>query len=123
MGREALPLNGQHPVALEVPERAVVGDDLEAVAQRLEAAAGAMAAVGSLADQVGEQLHPLSFESWATSRGSLLADAGRLEQQRREQLILVAVDVQQPHRRAFLDAVIEVEAPAPSARPPRARWR
>ena len=52
----ALPLDGEHAVALEVAERAVVGDDLEAVAQRLEAAAGAVAAVGALADQVGQQL-------------------------------------------------------------------
>src|SRR5262249_9917195 len=46
---EALPLDGQHAVALEVAEGAVVGDDLKAVAQRLEAAAGAVAAVLTLA--------------------------------------------------------------------------
>ena len=46
-GPEPLPLAGQHPVALQVAEGAVVGDDLEAVAQRLEAAAGAVAAVGA----------------------------------------------------------------------------
>src|ERR687895_2541986 len=33
---ERLPLHGQHPVALQVAERAVVRDDLEPVAQRLE---------------------------------------------------------------------------------------
>ena len=59
VGAEPLPLAGQHPVALEVAEGAVVGDDLEAVAQRLEAAAGPVAAVGALADQRGEQLGPL----------------------------------------------------------------
>ena len=53
-GVSALPLDGEHPVALEVAERAVVGDDLEAVAQRLEAAARAVAAVRALADEVGE---------------------------------------------------------------------
>ena len=30
---ERLPLDGQHPVSLEIPERSVVGDDLEPVAQ------------------------------------------------------------------------------------------
>src|SRR3989442_2129045 len=52
---QALPLTGEHPVALEVAERAVVGHDLEAVAQRLEAAPGAMTPVGALAHQLGEQ--------------------------------------------------------------------
>ena len=42
VGGQLLPLHGQHPVALEVAEGAVVGDDLEAVAQRLEPATGAM---------------------------------------------------------------------------------
>ena len=46
VGRQRLPLDRQHPVALQVAERAVVGDDLEAVAQRLEPAPGAVAAVG-----------------------------------------------------------------------------
>src|SRR5438477_4457180 len=35
--REPLPLAGQQTMALQVAERAVVGDDLEAVRQRLEA--------------------------------------------------------------------------------------
>ena len=42
-------------MALQVAERAVVGDDLEAVAQRLEAAAGAVAAVRAVADEVAQQ--------------------------------------------------------------------
>ena len=37
-GAERLPLDRQHPVALEIPEGAVVGDDLEPVAQCLEPA-------------------------------------------------------------------------------------
>ena len=53
--RERLPLNGQHPVALQVAERAVVGHDLEPVAQRLEAASRAVAAVGALAHEIGEE--------------------------------------------------------------------
>ena len=59
VGAETLPLAGQHPVALQVAEAAVVGDDLEPVAERLEAAAGPVAAVGALADQLPEQLGPL----------------------------------------------------------------
>ena len=42
-------------MALQVAERAVVRDDLEAVAQRLEPAPGAVAAVAPLADEVAEQ--------------------------------------------------------------------
>src|SRR4051812_43476646 len=53
--RQPLPLDGQHPVALEVAEGAVVGDDLEAVTQGLEAAAGAVAAVRPSADEVAEE--------------------------------------------------------------------
>ena len=86
-GVSALPLDGEHPVALEVAEGAVVGDDLEAVAQRLEAAAGAVAAVGALADEVGEQL-PRARRRRARDRGrsaSLLGHRRRLEQQRRQQ--------------------------------------
>src|SRR5215204_4767217 len=51
VGRQALPLHGEHAVALQVAEGAVVGDDLEAVAQRLEAPAGAVAAVGAHAHE------------------------------------------------------------------------
>ena len=59
IGAEPLPLAGQHPVALQIAEGAVVGDDLEAVAQRLEAAAGAVAPVGALAHQGRQQLGSL----------------------------------------------------------------
>ena len=54
MGPERLPLDGQHPMALQIAKRAVVRDDLKPVAQGLEAAPRAMATVGALADQVGE---------------------------------------------------------------------
>src|SRR5687767_6659766 len=39
VGRQALPLAGQHPVALEVAKATVVRDDLEPVANRLPPAA------------------------------------------------------------------------------------
>src|SRR4051794_29899014 len=59
IGTQRLPLDRQQPVALEVAERAVVGDDLEAVADGLEAAPGPVPAVGALTDQVGQQLRAL----------------------------------------------------------------
>ena len=106
-------------MALEVTERAVVRDDLEAVAQRLEAAAGAVAAVRARADEVGEQRAALvGAEGAEADARLLLADAGRLEQQRGEQGVLVAVDVQQADGGAEL--VAGVGAPS---RPRRATQR
>ena len=52
---EPLPLAGEQAVPLQIAERAVVGDDLEAVAERLEAAAGAVAPVLALADELAEE--------------------------------------------------------------------
>src|SRR4051794_19276742 len=98
---EALPLHGEHAMALEVAEGAVVGDDLEAVAQRLEAAPGAVAAVRARADEVGEQRGALVGAERAEAYARvLLAHARRLEQERSEQRVLVAVDVEQAHGRA-----------------------
>ena len=95
VGPEPLPLAGQHPVALQVAEAAVVGDDLEAVADRLPAAARAVAAVGALAGQLADQLGALErvegVDPVAGSRAS--ADRGRLEQRGGEQVLLAAVDV------------------------------
>src|SRR3954452_24026766 len=86
-------------MALEVAEGAAVGDDLEAVAQRLEPAARAMSPVRALADHLAEQRLALGSRQRADADASLLlAHAGRLEEQRGEQRLLVAVDVQQPHR-------------------------
>src|SRR5271157_1671886 len=58
-GRQRLPLDGQHPVALEVTERAVVRDDLEPVAERLEPPSGTVPAVRPPAGELGEQRSPL----------------------------------------------------------------
>ena len=44
-GVERLPLDGQHAVALQVAEGAVVGQDVEAVVGALEGPAGLVAAV------------------------------------------------------------------------------
>ena len=110
VGREALPLDREHAVALEVAEGAVVRDDLEAVAQRLEPPTGAVAAVRALADKVGEQLRALGLgQARDLLARALLARPGGLEQQCGEQGVLVAVDVQEAHRRAVLLALGAVE--------------
>jgi hypothetical protein len=85
-------------MALQVAERAVVRHDLEAVAQRLEAAAGPVAAVRALADDVAQQRAAVGVGQRGDRRaGALLARARGLEQQRREQLLLVAVHVDERH--------------------------
>src|SRR4029453_16886146 len=54
-GGERLPHDGAHPVPLEVPEGAVVGDDVEGVHGPLEGPAGPVAAVAAVADVRGQQ--------------------------------------------------------------------
>jgi hypothetical protein len=110
-----LPLHRQHPVALEVAEGSVVGDDLEAVADRLEPAPGAVAAVGALADQLGEQLFALVGGEHANRRADLLFGCGRrLEQERREQVVFGAAHLDQPHRRRRRRARPAAIEPEPS---------
>ncbi len=58
VGGERLPLAREQPVALEVAESAVVGDDLEAVTQRLEAAAGTVAAILPRGQQLAQERRP-----------------------------------------------------------------
>ena len=48
LDRQALPLDGEHAVALQVAERAVVGEHVEAVVDALERAAGPMTPVEAL---------------------------------------------------------------------------
>jgi hypothetical protein len=60
-------------MALEVAEGAVVGDDLEAVAERLEAPARPVTAIGAGADEIAEQLRSLlAIKARAASRSSSL---------------------------------------------------
>src|SRR5581483_1980003 len=59
VGAELLPLAGEQPVALKVAEAAVVGDDLEAVAHGLPAAAGSVPPVAALAGELRDQLGAL----------------------------------------------------------------
>ncbi len=100
-------------MALEVAEGAVVGDDLEAVAQRLEAAAGAVAAVGALAHQRRQQLRPLgAVEDVDAGEDLGLRCAGGLEQAGGEQVLFGAVDMDQLDRGGILTAAATVEAEA-----------
>jgi len=87
VGAEPLPLDGQQAVALQVTEGAVVGDDLEAVAERLEATSRAVATVVPPADQRGEQLAALVLVECLDPGADLrLGDGGGLEQRGGEQV-------------------------------------
>src|SRR5688500_7322253 len=114
---ERLPLNREEPVALQVAEGAVVRHHLEAVPERLEAAAGAMPAVAPVADQLGEHCRPLVRREVA-ERGArlVLGDGCRLEQQSRQEILLASVHGQQPHRRPGL--LVAAAAVEPEARRP-----
>ena len=77
---EPLPLAGEQAVALEVAERAVVRDDLEAVCERLEAATRPVAAVLALADQLAQELRALRQGSrrdtaWSASASPVAVDS------------------------------------------------
>ena len=50
-GRQTLPLDGQEPVTLEVPECAVVGEDVESVGRPLEGAPGPLSSVVAVSRQ------------------------------------------------------------------------
>ena len=101
---------------LEVPKAAVVGDDLEPVANRLPAAPRAVAAVAPLAGQLGDQLRALQrVQGLDPSLDLRLADRGGLEERRGQQVVLAPVDVDQLDRRRVAGArAIE---PEPGRRP------
>ena len=69
-----------------------------------------MAPVGPLAHEVGQQ-RTSRLVAEARDRGphGVVAGVGRLEEQRREQCVLVAVDVHEPHRGAVGLLVVAVE--------------
>src|SRR5258708_2501310 len=61
-----LPLDGQHAVALQVTEGAVVGDDLEAVAEGLQAAPGTkLGATARIASGIPSPQRRASGRGWA----------------------------------------------------------
>ena len=98
-------------MALQVAEGAVVGDDLEAIAQRLEATAGAVAPVAPLAGQCAQQLGPLVAVEHVEPGEDLGLRGGRgLEQAGGEQILLGAVDVDQLDRWRVLAGASAVEA-------------
>ena len=106
-------------MALQVAEGAVVGDDLEAVAQRLEAAAGAVAAVAPLADHRGQELGSLGAVEHVDPGEDLgLGRRRGLEQAGGEQVLFTAVDVDQLDRRGVVAGARAGRGPGarPSAR-------
>src|SRR5439155_19609909 len=58
IGRQPLPLAREQAVALQVAEGAIVGDDLEAVAESLEAAARSVAAVLARPEARAQEVGP-----------------------------------------------------------------
>ena len=115
--RQRLPLGREHPVTLEIAEGAVVGHDLEPVAQRLEPAPRTVAAVGPLADQIRQQRGALvGVQRRDGLADRLLGRRARLEQQRAQQVVLVAVDAQQRHRRS---GVVAGRLGVAQSQPPR----
>src|SRR5215210_3855243 len=98
VGREPLPLDGEHAMALQVAEGAVVGYDLEAVGDRLEAAPGAVAAVAPLPAELGSQVGALVGRKRTYCPVHLVLRARRgLEQERGEQVLLTSPDGEQAH--------------------------
>src|SRR4051794_8078146 len=86
-------------MALQVTEGAVVGDDLEAVRQRLEAAARTVTAVLARADELAHELDALcGVELRNGAERLFVPDARRLVEERRDQLHLGAVCTDQAHR-------------------------
>src|SRR4051794_17715434 len=85
---------------LEVPERTVVRHDLEAVAQRLEAAAGAVPPVLPLAHELADERCALVVGERIDSLPCLeLVDRCGLEEERGGELGFGAVRTHEPHGR------------------------
>ena len=70
-GREVLPLDGEHPVPLEIPEGPVVGEHVEAVAGALEGPARAVAAVETVAGVLAHDVEPLARPTCCATRSSM----------------------------------------------------
>ena len=99
VGREPLPLTREQPVTLKIAKRAVVGDDLEPVRQRLEAAARTMAAVLAVADELAHELRALlGRERGDRAQRRFLTGRRRFVEQRGEQFLFRAVCAQQTYR-------------------------
>ena len=96
---QLLPLDRQEPMALQVAERAVVGEHVEAVAGPLESAPRPVAAVGAVARAGAQHRGPVGRAQAAGRLEELaLGQPGRLVQRRRDHLHLaVRVEVGQGH--------------------------
>ncbi len=77
VGRERLPLDGQHAMPLQVAERAVVGEDVEAVVDALEGPAGLVPAVLPIADVGRDQSDRRSSAPSLRTRSSSCVSGSR----------------------------------------------
>src|SRR5947199_257431 len=83
------PPRGEHAVALEIAEGAVVANHLEAVAQRLEATPRPVAPVLALSHEFAQQRGALVRGQYPHRASHLvLGHSGGLEQKRRQQVVL-----------------------------------
>src|SRR5205807_3643104 len=96
---ETLPLAGQEAMALQVAEGSVVRDDLEAVADGLEAAARLVAAVFAPADELGEERCPLAAGHRRHGHAQiLLGQVTCLVEACRDEVLLGPSRIEQRHR-------------------------
>ena len=86
-GAERLPFEREQPVALEIAERAVVGEHVETIAGPLERAAGLVAAVRARADVGAEDRGAIVWRQAARDREQLIVGQhGRGVQRRGDDL-------------------------------------
>ncbi len=91
---EPLPFDSEHPVALEIPERAVVSDELETVVRSLEGTTGTVSAVSTVADVGGEERHPFLVPEAAHPPRGVALGAVELGKTRCDQHLLFPVRVE-----------------------------
>ena len=85
-------------MALQVAERAVVGDELEAVVGALEGAAGPVPAVAPIADVGLQERDPSSCAEQSTRAGRLPLAAAQVRETGGDQDLLLAVGVEVEQR-------------------------
>src|SRR5580704_19675055 len=91
---ETLPLDGEHAMALQIAERAVVRDELEAVVGALERAARAVPAIAAFAHVGLQQRDPVFVAEAPYPVGRLAFGAAEVGETRRHQDLLLAVRIE-----------------------------
>src|SRR5439155_22355005 len=96
---ERLPLERQQAMALQIAERAIVREDVEAIARALEGASRLVAAVRAAADVCAEQLEAVLVAHVARNVEQLIVRQrrGRVERGGHDLQLAVAVEVDEPH--------------------------